>query len=51
MQLIDGKKISEDIKVELALEVKKFIKENGRKPHLAVVIVGNDGGSVTYVEN
>lgn len=51
MQLIDGKKISEEIKTEITLEVKKFIKDNGRKPHLAAIIVGNDGGSVTYVEN
>lgn len=46
---IDGKQISSDIKLEIAEDVKK-IKENGGKiPHLAAVLVGNDGGSETYV--
>jgi len=49
MQLLDGKKISEDIKNEIAIEVNKM-KANGEKvPHLAAVIVGNDGASLTYV--
>jgi methylenetetrahydrofolate dehydrogenase (NADP+)/methenyltetrahydrofolate cyclohydrolase len=49
MQLLDGKKISEDIKDEIAEEVRKM-KEKGEKvPHLAAVIVGNDGASLTYV--
>ncbi len=49
MQLLDGKKVSEDIKNEIAAEVAKM-KENGEKvPHLAAVIVGNDGASLTYV--
>ncbi len=49
MQLLDGKKVSEDIKNEIAAEVKKM-KDNGEKvPHLAAVIVGNDGASLTYV--
>jgi methylenetetrahydrofolate dehydrogenase (NADP+)/methenyltetrahydrofolate cyclohydrolase len=48
-KIIDGKQISADIKLEIAEEVKK-IKENGGKiPHLAAVLVGNDGGSETYV--
>lgn len=48
-KIIDGKQISSDIKLEIAEEVKK-IKENGGKiPHLAAVLVGNDGGSETYV--
>lgn len=51
MQLLDGKKTSDDIKEEIALEVKK-IKERGEKvPHLAAIIVGNDGASLTYVSN
>lgn len=51
MQLLDGKKISEDIKSEIALEVEK-IKERGEKvPHLAAIIVGNDGASLTYVSS
>lgn len=49
MQLLDGKKISEDIKNEIA-EVVSKMKANGEKvPHLAAVIVGNDGASLTYV--
>lgn len=49
MQLLDGKKTAEDIKVEIALEVNK-IKSRGEKvPHLAAIIVGNDGASLTYV--
>lgn len=45
MQLIDGKKTSAEIKAEIAEEVKKM----DRKPHLAAVLVGHDGGSETYV--
>lgn len=49
MQLLDGKKTSEDIKAEITAEVNKM-KENGEKvPHLAAIIVGNDGASLTYV--
>ena len=49
MTILDGKKISSDIKDEIAVEVIK-IKEQGHKaPHLAAVIVGNDGASRTYV--
>jgi methylenetetrahydrofolate dehydrogenase (NADP+)/methenyltetrahydrofolate cyclohydrolase len=49
MKLLDGKKISDQIKEEIAVEVNK-IKERGEKvPHLAAVIVGSDGASLTYV--
>lgn len=49
MQLLDGKKISEDIKNEISAEVQKM-KDRGEKvPHLAAIIVGNDGASLTYV--
>ena len=49
MTILDGKKTSSDIKDEIAVEVIK-IKEQGHKaPHLAAVIVGNDGASRTYV--
>ena len=49
MTILDGKKTSSDIKDEIAIEVIK-IKEQGHKaPHLAAVIVGNDGASRTYV--
>jgi methylenetetrahydrofolate dehydrogenase (NADP+)/methenyltetrahydrofolate cyclohydrolase len=51
MTILDGKKISNQIKDEIAEEVKK-IKANGEKvPHLAAVIVGNDGASLTYVSS
>lgn len=49
MQLIDGKVISEQIKAEIAKEV-EGIKQRGEKvPHLAAILVGNDGASETYV--
>lgn len=49
MTILDGKKVSNDIKDEIATEVQKM-KERGEKvPHLAAVIVGNDGASLTYV--
>lgn len=49
MVLLDGKKVSNDIKDEIAADVQKM-KERGEKvPHLAAVLVGNDGASLTYV--
>ena len=49
MKLLDGKKTSQDIKDELAAKVLEF-KSNGTKvPHLAAVLVGEDGASITYV--
>ncbi|MRX63201.1 bifunctional 5,10-methylenetetrahydrofolate dehydrogenase/5,10-methenyltetrahydrofolate cyclohydrolase [Maribacter luteus] len=49
MEILDGKKISNQIKDEIAAEVVKM-KEKGEKvPHLAAIIVGNDGASLTYV--
>lgn len=51
MQLIDGKKIAEEIKSEIAEEVKNIVKSGGKVPHLAAVLVGHDGGSETYVAN
>ena len=49
MQILDGKKTSEDIKKEIAAEVQQM-KVNGEKvPHLAAVIVGTNGASLTYV--
>lgn len=49
MQLIDGKAISEKIKEEIKQEVDNIIANGGKQPHLAVIIVGHDGGSETYV--
>jgi methylenetetrahydrofolate dehydrogenase (NADP+)/methenyltetrahydrofolate cyclohydrolase len=47
--IIDGKKISLDIQNEIAEEVKAIIAKGGKVPHLAAVLVGNDGASETYV--
>lgn len=49
--LIDGKKTSEAIKEEIAAEVAQIREQGGKIPHLAAILVGNDGGSVTYVNN
>ena len=49
MIILDGKKTSEDIKQEISEEVKLIIAKGLRPPHLAAVIVGNDGASLTYV--
>lgn len=49
MILLDGKKVSNDIKNEIALEVEKMKARGEKVPHLAAVIVGNDGASLTYV--
>lgn len=51
MTIIDGKKTAADIKAEIAEEVKKIEEAGGRKPHLAAILVGHDGGSETYVAN
>ena len=51
MIIIDGKKIASEIKLEIAAEVQRM-KDNGMKiPHLAAVLVGDDGASMTYVES
>ena len=49
MILLDGKKTAADIKAEIALEVSAMIERGHKKPHLAAIIVGNDGASLTYV--
>lgn len=49
MELIDGKKVAGDIKKEIAAEVEKMIAAGKKRPHLAAVLVGHDGGSETYV--
>lgn len=49
MELIDGKKISSQIKEEIAAEVTEIVAAGGKQPHLAAILVGNDGGSMTYV--
>ena len=49
MTLIDGKAISEQVKQEIAAEVAEIVARGGKRPHLAAILVGHDGGSETYV--
>ena len=49
MTLIDGKKIADDIKAEIAKTVESMIQRGEKRPHLAAILVGHDGGSETYV--
>lgn len=50
-KIIDGKKVSSDIKLEIAEEVQKLKEETGKVPHLVTVLVGNDPASETYVSH
>ena len=49
MILLDGKATADSVKSEIALEVKKISLEGGKVPHLAAILVGEDGASQTYV--
>lgn len=49
MTILDGKKVSDQIKEEIAAEVEEMKKRREKVPHLAAVLVGNDGASLTYV--
>ncbi len=51
MQIIDGKATAAQIKAEIAEEVKQIVANGGKRPHLAAILVGHDGGSETYVRN
>ncbi len=51
MELIDGKKISAEIRKEIAEQVAQMTANGQKRPHLAAVLVGHDGGSETYVAN
>ncbi len=51
MTLIDGKATAAEIKKEIAAEVAQIVAVGGKRPHLAAVLVGHDGGSETYVHN
>lgn len=51
MQLIDGKATAQQIKTEIAAEVSKMVAAGAKRPHLAAILVGHDGGSETYVKN
>jgi methylenetetrahydrofolate dehydrogenase (NADP+)/methenyltetrahydrofolate cyclohydrolase len=50
-KIIDGKKIASEIKKEIAEEVKRLITEGKKIPHLATILVGNNGSSEAYVSN
>ncbi len=49
MVLLDGKKLADELKQEIAQEVAALVSEGKKKPHLAAILVGNDGGSLSYV--
>ncbi|MCI5916201.1 MAG: bifunctional methylenetetrahydrofolate dehydrogenase/methenyltetrahydrofolate cyclohydrolase FolD [Bacteroidales bacterium] len=51
MQIIDGKATAQQIKAEIAEEVNNIVAKGGKRPHLAAILVGHDGGSETYVKN
>lgn len=51
MTLIDGKAVAAQIKQEIAAEVEQIVANGGKRPHLAAILVGHDGGSETYVAN
>ena len=51
MQLIDGKATAATIKAEIKAEVEQIVAQGGKRPHLAAILVGHDGGSETYVKN
>lgn len=51
MQLIDGKQTATTIKAEIAQQVADIVARGGKRPHLAAILVGHDGGSETYVAN
>ena len=48
-QILDGRKVSSEIKEEIRQRVAEIVAKGGRRPHLAAVLVGHDGGSETYV--
>lgn len=49
MQILNGKAIADQVKTEVAAEVQKIKNNGGKVPHLAAILVGNDGASETYV--
>ncbi len=51
MTLIDGKATATTIKAEIKQEVERIVAAGGKRPHLAAILVGHDGGSETYVAN
>ena len=51
MKIIDGKQTAATIKAEIKQEVERIVAQGGKRPHLAAILVGHDGGSETYVRN
>jgi methylenetetrahydrofolate dehydrogenase (NADP+)/methenyltetrahydrofolate cyclohydrolase len=51
MELLDGKKVAAEIKIEIANEVAEMIAAGNRAPHLVAILVGEDGASETYVNS
>ncbi|AIY11874.1 MULTISPECIES: bifunctional 5,10-methylenetetrahydrofolate dehydrogenase/5,10-methenyltetrahydrofolate cyclohydrolase [Cellulophaga] len=49
MEILDGKKVSNEIKQEIAVQVAKMREKGEKVPHLAAILVGSDGASLTYV--
>jgi len=49
MTIIDGKKVADQIKMEIGAEVEKMVADGQKRPHLGAILVGHDGGSETYV--
>ena len=49
MTILDGKTTAEAIKLEIAEKVKSIVGNGGKRPHLAAILVGEDGASQTYV--
>lgn len=50
-QILDGRKVANEIKDEIAEEVNRLKQNNHKAPHLAAILVGDDGASHTYVNN
>lgn len=50
-KLIDGKKIAEEIRIELREQIQEWVKQGHRPPHLTAVLIGADPASQTYVRN
>lgn len=51
MELLDGKKVAAEIKIEIAREVEEMVAAGHRRPHLVAILVGEDGASETYVNS
>lgn len=49
MQILNGNEVAKQIKLEIKAEVETLIANGSKKPHLAAILVGNDGASMTYV--